>query len=590
MRDVIIRILGHDHTGAATRSAARNFARLRANIARMMVQLTTYLTAFGSLLGPILNGFAAMSTAVGELVADLWPLLATLPAIAAAMTLVIGTIRMGAPAMGAALRPIGRAFAGIRDEIGELASAGLGRLARGFVRVNFPAIRDSMERLAVATNRVVRGVLGWLNTIDGQRTVRTVTEATASAFERLGPQVSNLVVSLGRMTRRVGDPAIRAFAGLLGTIADRVARWANGVTRADVLNAIQRLKSVSSATADAWRDIKDAVEWLTEHRGQITAASDAVAVAGLALGLATGNLPAVVAASATLLLNHFDWFRERLADAGKWIGQTWQKIAQNPWIQRIKAAFEDIGGYIRGDFSRAWKYLSGRIDELKESFSEAWETVGPFIERVLRNEDVRNGLRMIALGVGAAATAFIIFAVAVGSAAAIITAALGAVIAWLVGNFVRGIAGVIDKVLGAFAWMARGIAAAVRPFNENLANSLENAATTADRAADRIRNALNGIHGVTIPINVITQVNGRQASVSDMGRIIAGSTRGQAIRFSGGQSFSMGTAGMQRTQAASPVAVTSQVFLDGQPFYAMTTNAVAAAVDRQAWRARTGRR
>jgi hypothetical protein len=62
-----------------------------------------------------------------------------------------------------------------------------------------------------------------------------------------------------------------------------------------------------------------------------------------------------------------------------------------------------------------------------------------------------------------------------------------------------------------------------------------------------------------------------------------------------GQSFAFAApGGGGRTQparpVASPVTVENRVMLDGAPFYAMTSTAVRSGLDRQAFRARVGRR
>lgn len=92
--------------------------------------------------------------------------------------------------------------------------------------------------------------------------------------------------------------------------------------------------------------------------------------------------------------------------------------------------------------------------------------------------------------------------------------------------------------------------------------------------------------------NIETLVNGIKVSNGQFERVL-NAPRGKVSAFGGGTSFvpfAADSLGGGRTQAPTPVSVTSNVMLDGAPFYAMVHSAVADEASRQAWRARTGRR
>lgn len=92
--------------------------------------------------------------------------------------------------------------------------------------------------------------------------------------------------------------------------------------------------------------------------------------------------------------------------------------------------------------------------------------------------------------------------------------------------------------------------------------------------------------------NIETLVNGTKVSNGYFERVL-NAPRGKVTAFGGGATFvpfASGELGGGRTQAPAEVNVTSNVMLDGAPFYAMTHAAVTDSERRQAFRARAGRR
>lgn len=96
-----------------------------------------------------------------------------------------------------------------------------------------------------------------------------------------------------------------------------------------------------------------------------------------------------------------------------------------------------------------------------------------------------------------------------------------------------------------------------------------------------------------IAMNIETRVDGTKVSLGYFDRVLNAPAAGPRKAFGGGTTFvpfASDSLGGGRTQAPTPVNVTSNVMLDGAPFWSYTHAAVAGESGRQAFRARVGRR
>lgn len=383
-RDVEYDIIANDKTARGTRSAIRNATSLKRRIdaatsstdswsksvsrisrvllsaVKTVARVTASVAAYTSLVGPATVATLAAAKAVvtfGKALAGLAPLVAFLPSLAGALALVAGTIRLAAPGLVKALEPITRQFFDAEGEatrltlrLRELAARGVEPLARQFVRVNFGAIAAGMSRIAVATNSVVVGVGRWLNTTEGQRLIRSITEGTAAAVERLAPKVTAAAIALGRLAGRAGDRAITGLADLIGRTLDAFTRWANSTSIRDIQQAVSDLSGYLDRLRNAFHAVRDIGKWMAENEGKVRAFATALGVLGVALGILTGNPFAVAIAGFTLLVTNWDKVRSKLSGAAEWWSGIWTRIKNDPAIQGLVQA-------VVGHFQRLWPIL-----------------------------------------------------------------------------------------------------------------------------------------------------------------------------------------------------------------------------------------
>lgn len=454
-------IAANERTGWSLEKLRAKVRELLPDILRTLGKAASMATSVGAVFaGPVVTGIlgaAKAVTALGKASAQLAPLAAFLPSIVASAGLLKGTLMLAGPGMLRAIEPLTKKFANTDKEVGavtktvqRLASVGLQDLAKKFVKVNLPAIEEGMAGIATNINKVVVSTGKWLNSIEGQHLIRTITWATADAADKLAPKFSRAAIALGRLVDRAGDKAISSLANLLGKAADKATKLMNSVSKADIENALTKAKDAGEGLFGKLTKIKDAVIWLGEHKDMLTGISDALAVTSIAIGAASGNWIAVIAGAATLILNHFDLIK-------KGVSKIWSGIANDPGVQMIWAAVMRIARAIKEDLQDAFETARPYIERFGQSLKQAWDKAAPLIAKFLENPNVIAGIKTIALGIAALAAAFIAMQVATALAVGAIVGGLAGALAWLLGTFVGGVLGAVATVIRAFGQMMEKI-------------------------------------------------------------------------------------------------------------------------------------
>jgi hypothetical protein len=465
----------HDASGrfiAANHRTGGSFEKLRAKVRELLPDVLRTLgkaasmgTAAGAVfVGPLVTGVLAATKAVislGKASAQLAPLAAFLPSMAASAGLLKGTLMLAGPGMLKAIEPLTKEFANTEKEVGGVtkavqaaASRGLPELAKAFVKVNLPTIRKGMVGIAESINKVTVETGKWVNSAEGQRLIKTITEATDKAADKLAPKFSNAAIALGRLADRAGDKAINSLANLLGKAADKAAELMNNTSKADIENALTKAKDAGEALWGKLIKIKDAIVWLGEHKDMLTGISDALALTSIAVGAASGNWVAVIAGAATLILNHFDSIK-------KGGSKVWNAIANDPGVKMIWDAVMKIARAIKEDLQTAFETARPYIEQFGQALKQAWDKAAPLIARFLENPNVVAGIKTIALGIAALAAALIGMSIATSLVVGAITGGLAMALSWLLGKFVSGVLTAVATVIRAFGLMMEKIGEAM---------------------------------------------------------------------------------------------------------------------------------
>jgi len=514
--DVDIDVVGHDRTEAAFRSVERGLKRLGSSMGtatRTMAKAGAMVASFSSLLGPAAIGTAKVVTATAKMGASLAPLIAFLPALAGGFALIKLTLTGMGPAMGAALTPTGDAFKRAQEHAGKLAAQGLPALAKAFNRLNMPTISLGMDSIARSTNKSVTMFGRWANSAPGMKVIGDVTDGTARAFAKIAPAVTRAAIALLNMTGRAGvADRLSALGGSVAALAGKFERWANSKSSADITRSLNLMKDAGGALGGKLVMVKDAIEWIGANPDKIKAMSDALAGIGIALGLAGGAWVAVVAGAVTLIANHWDTLKPKFEAAAKWANATWDAIANDPNVQRIGAALATIGRAIKDDFVAAWALLKPKLDAAASAAQGLWEKMGPFVAQVLENPDVRNGLRIIAMGLAAVAAAMIVVSAVTASTAAAVIGGLAAMAAYMIGVFARTIAAAVAAALIAFGHFASGVGGIIKhiPGLGGVGRALEGAGKSALTAAGKVQSmadSLNRVRSKTVTLTLNQVIN-----------------------------------------------------------------------------------
>ena len=556
-------------------SAARAVGKVVANVA-----------ALASVAGPAISGLVAMGkalAAVGKAGSNLAPLLAFGPSLVGAVGLLVGTVKLVKPAFAQAFEPITRHFVDAEGNASKFtkqlqaaATAGVKPLAAEFVRLNMPAISNGMMRIGHQISLLVRGVLQWLNTSRGMELIRTTTEATATAFEMLQPKLKTLIINLGDLGTRAGAAGIKGLADVIGRIIDKLTAWAANTSLEDINRALGVLAGYGGKLKQVFGVIRDVGRWMAENEAAVKHFSDVVAGIAIAIGIATGAIPAVIAGTVALIINHWNQLKAPFAAAVDWVRgvlERWRTDANRIKItEKIVAAWDAL----KSAFNEAIQEIGPRWTYFIEKVKGAWETWAPLIAIWWET----SGKKIFKF-IGEALAIFIINLVMVGSAVFAFVEFVGKAFKVLVSLVLTALGFIINGAAMAFGWIP------------GIGPQLKAAAAKFNTFRDDVNKAMAGIDPLkTIRVNAQVHL-----TVSGSRPGTGGGTTAYALG-GGPTSWMAAAAGYAaesagRNRVGGPTQVSAEVHntinLDGRPFRSYTDHAVMASERRQEWRLRNRR-
>jgi hypothetical protein len=567
---------------------------------KVTAKFTATAAAAAAATGPLTSGLLGTAKAVGAFgssLANLTPLLAFLPSLIGSFLLIKKTAGLMGPGFAKAFEPIMLHFRNadgsaskFTQRLQAIAGIGLKPLVAEFNRVNLPAIQRGMEGIAYQLNGITNHTLRWVNSAAGQELIRNITLGTVKAMEALSPKVIRLVNAFGALAAKAGDKAIVGLGDLIGRLLDKLSAWAETKDLDDINAALNDLSGYGGKLKDTFTAIRDIGRWMGENQAKVKAFSDAVAAGAIAIGIATGNIPAVIGGAFALILNHWADLKGQFAGAGSWIGDLFNRwkndagriaIAEGIMnaLRNLRQGFESATKDIGPKWARFIHQVKGAWQEWAPLIATWWNTVGSVIFNLLGK----------ALGIGL--TNLLDFAAGVAATTRLVGEAFRAIIP-VVLSFIST---VLDGAAKAFGWVP------------GIGPKLQEAAREFNKFADEVNRALNRIDPVkTVRINASVYVTGNNRAAGGVDQR-TGNSRNAGLSglsswrpaqqlaglFAGGAAFAMAGGGGVQVSTA-PVEVHNEskvsVSLDGRPFREMTVRVVDESQRREAWRARVGRR
>lgn len=366
-------------SGNQTDRTSDSFARLRSVISSAATKVLEGAANVGKYASAALaaaQGTFLLSKAIATAFVNLAPLVALLPGLIGGLGLIQTTVKLMAPGFAKAFEPI---LANFRDAKGEasaftkrlqdIAGIGIRPLAQEFARLNMHAIQDGMEGIAYQINGIVYHTVRLLNTTRGQEAIKTIAEGTKKAFEGLSPHIIAFVDALIGLTARGGDKGIKAVADAIGAVLDKLTEWANNTSVQDIKDALSDLSGYGQKVKDVFEVVRDVGKWMGENQSTVKAFSDVVAAATITIGIATGNIPAILAGSAAILVNHWKGIKEQFGGFASDMSHIFDGSTVPAEITESFRAFaEQVGPAI----SEAIERITNTIRDNKSSF----ETLG----------------------------------------------------------------------------------------------------------------------------------------------------------------------------------------------------------------------
>jgi len=249
-----------------------------------------------------------------------------------------------------ALEPIAHAFKHAGEHASEMASRGIKPLAQEFVKMNFPAIRSAMDNIGIATNKVMKGFLGWANSTQGVKTIRNILDPIGKTMIELAPKIAETAISFAKMLGRIMGVSMAAGKNGLSGIMDKLIEVMDKINAKSVGGGLSKLKDTVTAVRDAistlvgW--IKQAVAIYELYQTKFALLADAIALIAIAFG---GPVIAVIAAVG-IIIRHFD---------------------------EIKAAYQTFV-----DFFTKTPEGAGFLDDIKSAASEVWPHIVEAFEKI----------------------------------------------------------------------------------------------------------------------------------------------------------------------------------------------------------------
>lgn len=552
--------------------------------AKAVAKVAASVAAVASVSGPAVSGLLAVGKAVafvGKAGARLTPLVAFLPSLIGAVALIGTALKVAGPGLARAFEPITRQFVDAKGEATAFAKAlqravaiDVRPAAEAFAKLNMPAIRHNMDRIAYQTNLIVAGTLRWANSAKGVAAIKSISDATGDAFTKLTPKIIRVVEAFGNLAGKAGGKAITGLGDVIGRILDKISAWAESKDLDDINAALSDLAGYGGRLRDTFAAVRDVGRWMGENQGKVKAFSDAVAAGAIVVGVATGNLPAVVLGAVTLVINHWNQLKAPFAAASGWVSrlvEAWQRdigrirIAESI-MRALQAGREAFDGIIK-DVGPKWAQF---VRQLKV----AWEEWAPLIKQWWDTSG-----RAIFIAVGAALATFIVNLITVGTAVAAFVTFVGQAFKTMVATVLGVLGAIIGGAAKAFGWLP------------GIGPKLVAAAAEFEAFKNNVNRALNGIQRVvTVRVNASVYVTSG-GSVSGGVDQRTGNSRDSGLSgVSGWQrvaaEFASAQAGRRTGGPAALTATVSNVInLDGRPFRAYTDHALLESEARQQWRA-----
>jgi hypothetical protein len=309
-------------------------------------------------------------------------LAAVLPGIAAAAGLVGYTLAGVGPALATALAPVGQQFAAAQAAAAKFATAGIGQIGAEFSRVNMPAISSAMTEIGKSANVALREVGKFLTSADGITFVSKSSLGAATAFDRIATASGRAVAAIGRLASRADiTGALTSLGDAVGRVVDRLTAWADSTSAADISNALTTAKTAIEAVQQKLNALRDIFGWMFANAQRLQDVSNAVALFGIALGVATGNPVTVAIAAISLLVNNWDKLKAAFS------GDTFQgfvagfKSFAQPIVAEVKPAITDLVKIVKRDVLPALKDFLAAIQPIVKWLAEK---LGPIVSIVFK--------------------------------------------------------------------------------------------------------------------------------------------------------------------------------------------------------------
>lgn len=504
-------IVGNDEASGALRDVGRSANRLQGTLGRLgtgtqrVLRPIVALAAAGSTLtsvaGPMAAGLAKVAVSGAHLVVALAPLAATIPGLVGGFFLLKRTMPVVGASMAEALVPIPNYLTKIEKPVARLAAKGLTKLAEKFVKLNGPEIASGMERIAKASNKAAVGFGKWANSVPGQKAIKTIVEGTAKATEHLAPHVTALAISLGNLVTRAGDEGFKRLGDGLATAADAAKRMVDNISVADIdaaWKAFDRVGDSVGKLPDKFRELqnvlKEGTQIWRDNAGAIDAAHWGLTGVAVVAGILTGQwIPALVTGGALLATNF-----SGISDAVSMVGG---------WFDRLVASSSDLSGalasaQLTGDtwgstFTAIGRQLGPLLSVLMDSLRELGPTASESLRLAMPAIRAFGSLLLKFVGAAIATTILGLAALAL-----VVKGALDGfnILAKGIGYAIKGILNFVSDLVGG---LGKAISAIPGPF-EGIGRQMQNAANEVHNQAREVQNYIDGIHGKTVDINVVT--------------------------------------------------------------------------------------
>lgn len=492
--EVKIAVKVHDYTKAGFGSITKGLDGLKSNAAEAVAPIGKVGV---TLLGVAAHAGTALKavTAVGHGIAFVGSQLATMaPAAAVLAPLAAGfsLVKLAIGAMKPVLEDITKKInKDLSDAVTKLAKKDLKDLGESFMKINYPLIKQGVLDISESIFQVVQNVGKWTTSAEGVTVFKKIIEGTKKVMKDLEKPASDLAIAIGRLAGRAADPAFKNVSDFLKRAMNATTNWLNSLDSKKIKDAIDAVHGLIISFGKYIKVAKDVGKWMNDNKDKVKALSDAISVAAIAIGLATGNIGAVIGGTAAITANHWDTIKEKFGEGSEYIKGIWEKIKKDPNVQALWKSLKDSFKGFVDSFKKETKDIGEKFKELVEKLKEAWAEWGPIIKAWW---DGYGKPILSALGhiFGWLATKLV-----------------EAAIIWMdnftkMGKFIRKFVAV---VLNLFSDIIQGAAIAFG-WMPGIGPKLQNAASNFVKFRDRVNAALDGIEDENVKITVTTTYGG----------------------------------------------------------------------------------